>query len=138
MVRPLLSPQVQGTSGGVWVVFSNETDIRFLKCLKRGFRHCFVIMQQADKWVLIDPRANVTDVIILPHPVHFNLPRYFTGEGKTVCKINMVNPPNKLAPIVPFSCVEMVKRLIGLHRWTVLTPYQLYRCLTRSHTIKKG
>ena len=137
MVKPTLHPiaahDTQGTT--LWVVFSDKTDIRFLKILRSGFRHCFVIMQQNGQWIIIDPRADKTDVTLLPHPKHFNLPLHFINDGCTVVKIPPITTPSKIAPIFPLSCVETVKRVIGLHRRWVVTPFQLYRTL---NTLQKG
>ena len=133
-----LAPQKEEAGGtcALWVVFSDDTDIGFLKMLKRGFRHCFVLIRQDRTWILVDPRADMTEITILPHPAHFNLPRYFTETGKTVCRVPAtMNAPRRIAPLVPWSCVESVKRVIGLHARFTLTPYQLYRTLTRT---KKG
>ena len=118
--------------GAQWVIFSDETDIRLLKLLKKGFRHCFMVMQQDGRWVLIDPRSNKTDIALLPHPATFNFPRYFSEQGKTVIKVPLtIKTPHKVAPVFPVSCVETVKRLIGVHQRWVMTPYQLYRHLTK-------
>lgn len=135
MVKPTLNPEPVNENQALWVVFSNDTDLRFLKFLKKGFRHCFVIIKQGEQWMLIDPRANKTDIFILPHPSHFNVPRFFESEGKTVCKITGIITPHKVAPLMPLSCVETVKRVIGLHKRFLFTPYALYRHLT---TLKKG
>tara|TARA_A200000113_G_C8594829_1_gene267286 strand:+ start:124 stop:324 length:201 start_codon:yes stop_codon:yes gene_type:complete len=53
-----------------WIVFSNDTDIRYLKCLKRGFRHCYVIMSDGEKRFSIDPLAHMTEIAF--H--HFDAP----------------------------------------------------------------
>lgn len=128
-----LSPEQDLTAPmAQWIVFSGDTDLKRLKILKRGFRHCFMIMQQDGRWVLIDPRSNKIDIAILPHPTHFNFPRYFSEQGKTVLKVPMnINTPGKVAPTLPMTCVDTMKRLIGLHSRWVLTPYQLYRALTK-------
>lgn len=129
---PSLSPETSlDTPSAVWIVFSDETDIRMLKILRRGFRHCFVIMMQNDRWILVDPRSNKTDISLLPHPSHFNFPRYFTQQGKIVVKADNQNVPHKIAPLTPLSCVETVKRILGIHRRFVLTPYQLYKYLQK-------
>ena len=129
---PTLSPLTDKESpDAVWVIFSDETDIRLLKLLRRGFRHCFIMMQQDERWILIDPRSDKTDIALLPHPAHFNFPRYFTQQGKTVVKVPLRSVPKKIAPLFPLSCVETVKRVLGIHRRFVLTPYQLYRFLKK-------
>ena len=115
----------------MWIVFTDETDLWFLKGLKNGFRHCFLVTQQDNRWILIDPRSDKTDIQILPHPHHFNLPRYFIGQGNTVVKIPALNTPKRIASVLPISCVEIIKRVIGLHQWWVITPRQLYSALIK-------
>lgn len=132
MVVPSLQPQSPDANKTVWVVFSDETDIRLLKILKHGFRHCFMIMRDGDVWVLVDPRANKTDIEILRYPAHFNVPRFFQNNGKTVTKVTVNEPPRAIAPLMPFSCVETIKRCLGIHRRFIVTPYQLYRHLITS------
>ncbi len=127
-----LSPQNNmDVTQTMWAVFSNDTDLKFLKILRHGFRHCFVIMQQDNRWVLIDPRSDKTDIQILPHPHHFNFPRFFIEQGHTVVKIPSLQTPRKIASVLPISCVEMIKRIIGLHQWWVVTPHQLYRSILK-------
>ena len=36
----------------------------------------------------------------------------------------------KPAPFMLFTCVEAVKRVLGIHRRGIVTPWQLYRHLT--------
>lgn len=130
--RPALSPESElDLSSSAWIIFSNDTDIRMLKLCRRGFRHCFMMMQQDDRWILIDPRSNKTDVQILPHPKSFNFPRYYSEQGKIVVKIPEIIAPNKIMSPFPVSCVETLKRMIGLHTWWVMTPYQLYKHLQK-------
>lgn len=135
--RPTLSPEMDlDSSSTTWLIFSDDTDIRMLKILRRGFRHCFAIMQQGDRWILVDPRSNKTDIVLLPHPKCFNFPRYYTEQGKTVLKIHDRPTPNKIMSPFPVSCVEGLKRLIGLHAWWILTPRQLYNHLIKIQNMK--
>jgi len=136
--RPKLLPNNDiDMPAATWVIFSDDTDIHMLKIFRRGFRHCFLIMQQHDRWILIDPRSNKTDVVLLPHPISFNFPRYYTEQGKTVLKVQGIKTPHKIMSPLPVSCVEGIKRLIGLHQWWVITPYQLYKSLLKIQN-KKG
>ncbi len=136
--RPTLSPEIDLQADQVtWVVFSDKTDIRILKILRRGFRHCFMIMQQDGRWILVDPRANKTDICLLPHPRDFNLPRYYANQGMTVVKVPSIKTPNRILSPFPVTCIATLKRIIGLHHMTILTPYQLYKFLQKTHN-KKG
>jgi len=139
--RPTLAPETDLDSDNMaqaaWIVFQDETDLTFLKILRRGFRHCFMMIQQEGRWILIDPRANKTDIHLLPHPKDFNFPRYYTEQGKIVVKIpaGQKTPLRVLSPF-PVSCVTTLKRVIGLHRFWIFTPYQLYKHLLK--TKQKG
>ena len=135
--RPTLSPDIDLQSKqGAWVVFSDKTDIAILKLLRRGFRHCFMIMQQDGRWILIDPRANKTDIALLPHPRDFNFPRYYMNQGMTVVKVPHINTPHKILSPFPVTCIAIIKRIIGLHKWSVITPYHLYKTLQKMHKLK--
>lgn len=130
--RPQLSPENNKVDGKqIWVVFSNDTDIGVLKLLRHGFRHCFALMQQDGRWIIVDPRSNQTDVQLLSHPRDFNFPRYFMEQGKTVLKIDRMDAPASILSPFPVSCVDTIKRIIGLHAWWVITPHQLYRTLLK-------
>ena len=37
----------------IWVVFSGYTDLRWLKFLKSGFRHCFVLLHDGKRWICL-------------------------------------------------------------------------------------
>lgn len=136
--RPALSPENHfELPHSAWIIFSNDTDIRMLRFLRHGFRHCFMMMQQDGRWILIDPRSNKVDIHLLPHPKSFNFPRFYMEQGKTVVKIPSIHTPKKIMSPFPVSCVETLKRLIGLHAWWVMTPHQLYKKLLKIQN-KKG
>ena len=124
-VRPL--------ARGKWVVFSDDTDIPLLRLLRRGFRHCFVVAGEGGCWVAYDPLAHCTQLEFLDVPDGFDVPRWLEDQGMTVLKLREERgePPRSLLPPLPFTCVEAVKRLVGLRAWWVFTPWQLYRALVR-------
>jgi hypothetical protein len=114
------------------VVFENRPPRRGFRLLRPGFRHCFCLFRDRDGWLLCDPRS---DRLVLRHaPVlpAVTLARSYAALGATVVALRGPLPsaagrrPRWLAP---FTCVEVVKRLIGCERRTVFTPYALYRFL---------
>lgn len=117
----------------IWVVFCEETEIPWLRFLKRGFRHCFAIMLQRDRWVSVDPLSHHMEVCVQDVDSTFDLPAWLQGRGHRVVPVELMEAPRKMAPILPFTCVEAVKRMIGMHRWTVITPWQLYKAITPGH-----
>ncbi len=118
-------------SQNAWVIFSGETDLPWLKFLKPGFRHCFVLMNDGERWMSIDPLSPYTEVQIYHHlNPSFDLPSWLESRGYKICKASINREQKKAAPPMMFTCVEAIKRLLGIHKRFVVTPWQLYQCLT--------
>ena len=113
----------------VMVVFSGQTDLWWLKFLRRGFRHCFVVMNLNDRWVAIDPMAHHLEVSVPDVPVSFDLKGWFEESGMLVVETYIRIPERRCYPPFFLSCVEVVKRVLGVHAPFVFTPAQLYRYL---------
>ncbi|MBI1425821.1 MAG: hypothetical protein GC149_20550 [Gammaproteobacteria bacterium] len=113
-----------------WVVFSGQADRPWLKLLRPGFRHCFVIVNDGAHWVSFDPMLNHIDLRVHDHvPAEFDLPRWLEQRGQIVVEAKIDRSRKNPAPVALFTCVEAVKRVLGLHRFFILTPWQLYRHL---------
>ncbi len=122
----------------VWVVFTGETDIPWLRrFLKPGFRHCFVLLNDGERWVSFDPLANYTEILIYNHlSCDFDLPLWLKSRGLSVLEVSVERAVKRCAPLAPYTCVEAVKRVLGLHKRLIFTPWQLYRFLEKrnNHT----
>nr|WP_196242375.1 hypothetical protein [Azospirillum oleiclasticum] len=103
----------------------------WLRPLRPGFRHCLVALDDGRHWVVIDPMAPRTDVAVLERAETPDLPDRFRGLGLTVVPAAVDRDATRPAAWAPFTCVEAVKRVLGLHAPFVLTPWQLHRHLTR-------
>jgi len=114
-----------------WVVFSGQADLPWLKILKPGFRHCAVVLNDGERWVTIDPLSNYTDVTVHKVPVDFDLPAWMRGRGHTVVSAPVTHI-TKPAPLALYSCVEAVKRVLGIHKRRIFTPWQLYNHLAKA------
>jgi hypothetical protein len=124
----LLSTLADGQNA--WVVFSGQTDISWLRFLKPGFRHCYVLLNDGERWTSIDPLSHVTEVSVHHHvPADFDLPGWLELRGNRVLKAPMRRDITRAAPFMLFTCVEAVKRVIGVHSRGIVTPWQLYRHL---------
>jgi hypothetical protein len=112
------------------VAFSGKAELWWLRALKPGFRHCLVALAQpGGGWVLLDPLAHATRVAHLPtlaDPVG-----WFLAHGLLPVPVRPVPPAPRAAPWAPFTCVEAVKRALGVRARFVVTPWQLFRHLTR-------
>ena len=121
-----------------WVVFSGQADLPWLKILKPGFRHCAVLMNDGRSWITVDPLSNYTDVTVHQVPLEFDLPLWMKDRGHIVVKAP-VQREMCPAPFSLYSCVEAVKRVLGIHKRLIFTPWQLYRYLRKiqtQHTFK--
>jgi len=113
-----------------WVVFTNQTDIGWIRILKKGYRHCFIVFHDDQNWISIDPMANYMEVICHHVGADFDLPEWLEGRGHKVIEANLTRDIKTSAPIMVFTCVEACKRFLGIHKIGVFTPWQLYRHLS--------
>lgn len=113
-----------------WVVFSGQTEISWLRFLKPGFRHCYVLLNDGERWTSIDPLSHVTEISVHHHvPADFDLPGWLAARGNRIVKAPMRRDVTRAAPFMLFTCVEAVKRVLGIHRRAIVTPWQLYQHL---------
>jgi hypothetical protein len=117
------------------VVFSGRTDLPWLRLLKPGFRHCFVLLRRGGAWVVIDPLAHYTRVDLVPASLARTAEEVaaaYRDAGVHAVGTAVREPPARLAPLRPATCVETVKRVLGLRAPAVVTPWQLWTHLNRS------
>ncbi len=122
MTKLNLSPQK------AWVIFSGQSDLPFLRFLKRGFRHCFLILNDGKHWIAVDPLASTIEITIPDAPIDFDLPRWLKTQGYTV-QSAPIHSHRKPAPLTMFSCVDSVKRILGIRKRRIITPWQLHQYL---------
>lgn len=111
------------------VVFGNVTNVWILRILKRGFRHCFVVLQRNRKWIICSPFFDYLYIDIIEECTEEELSSWYESQGFTVIKTQTIQPSYKLAPVRVLTCVEVVKRVLGVRARWINTPFQLYRYL---------
>jgi len=117
------------------VVFSDQTGLWWLRFLRRGFRHCFAMIQFGEGWVLYNPLSNGTQIDVWAGVGEDTVRGWLEGQGFVVVEYDLAPlGPDPLA-WAPFSCVEAVKRALRVRAGHVVTPWQLYRFLRK--TIRK-
>lgn len=124
----------QGLAAGVpaLVVFADDRQLRCLSLLRPGFRHCFVAVRQDQAWVILDPLAHQTHLGLVSGLDAAALADFYRSRCLHVVETWVRTAPQRIAPLRLYTCVEAVKRVLGIHAPRVLTPWQLYRWLTRS------
>lgn len=113
------------------VVFTGDTEIAWVRrWLRAGFRHCFVLVRRGGRWISFDPLAHRIDLDVPDVPEGFDMGGWLRAQGFTVVRARVDRAPAPPALFAPFSCVEAVKRVLGLRAPWVVTPWRLYRHLT--------
>jgi len=128
----------------VLVLFCEDSGLPLLRLLRPGFRHVFAVLpvtpggegqgDGAGGWISIDPLIDRMELALHPPWSVDELTGWFRAQGLIVLNFRLParfvrSRPPVAPPIAPFTCVEAVKRLLGLRAPWVLTPYQLYRHL---------
>lgn len=133
VAQPLVPPGEEKIIVQAWVVFSGQADRIWLRMLRPGFRHCYLVMNDGRCWFSLDPMLNHMELAIHHHiPATFDLPGWLAGQGHgavvpaTLCRTRSTPAPWRI-----FTCVEAVKRTLGIHARLIFTPWQLYRFLCR-------
>lgn len=115
-----------------FVGFGGQPTGWWTRFLKKGFYHCLIVLGNGREWVLVNPLAHYTDVIILKS---FNVKKSLERAGYLVCSTIPGIPADTRWMFRPYTCVETVKRFLGIKKPFILTPYQLFLFLT--HKIGK-
>ena len=114
-----------------WVVFYDQADWLPLRFLRPKFRHCMVVLNDGASWIFFDPLLNKTEIFTYPVTEDNNPPAWYEKEGHTVVPALILEAPYKPAPLALLTCVEQVKRVLGIRARMVITPYQLYKHLRK-------
>lgn len=97
--------------------------------LKPGFSHVYVLIPVKDGHILVSPNfGNIqVEYLLIGQKLSKNLRKPFIS-------VNFCTDVNlKVSWFRPFSCVEVVKRILGIDQALIFTPYQLYRYVSWVH-----
>jgi len=93
-----------------------------------GYRHCFAFRWDGFNWLMVDPLGCWLEIQVLPYGDQDNVPQMMTELGHKVIYVRK-NRENKFIFRGLTTCVNMVKHLIGVKAFWVITPRQLYNYL---------
>lgn len=112
------------------VIFSGQSDLRILRLLKPGFRHCCLMIEVDQNWVFYNPMSHVTTMRIYSGLSLDEIVSWFHYCGHIVVCCRVSSPRNIDVSVRPYTCVEAVKRMLGITAPRVVTPWQLFCSLT--------
>lgn len=122
-----------------WLAFGGGADQAWLRPLRRGFRHCFAVLREAEGWTVLDPLSGRLLVVRLNLPVGFDLPAFYRRSGLAVLGPYAPAAPRAswLPPLLPHSCVALCRSVLGPGAPFALTPHGLYRRLQENSETRK-
>jgi len=119
------------------VVYTDSTQFWFLRLLRPGFRHCFVIVSSGAFWVVVDGLCHKTAVSVLSLE---GLTEYLVQIHRVQGRCQVTRVCNDTTPrirLLPYTCVESVKRILGVDSYFVLAPFLLYRKIRKNFLDKR-
>ena len=125
----LLDPE-----GAALVAFTGKSDLKKLRWLKPGYRHCLIAIKSQTHWIVCDSLAHQLRIDVLSDVDSIDLEFWFRCRGYRVVRDCISPAPLRAQLFRPFTCVEAVKRLLGVEAGWVMTPWQLYRYLNARQT----
>ena len=119
------------TAPSVLVVFADHAGSPWLRALRRGYRHCFVVLRAGPLWLACEPLKDRIELDALELPSGFDLAAFYRDQGHRVLLGERPLPRTRRRfALAPLTCVTVVKRLLGIDAPWVWTPWQLYSHLS--------
>ena len=110
------------------VGFGGTPTLWWMHFLKKGFYHCIVALGRQNEWLIIDPLLHFTDAIMIRN---IDIKRFFKKHGYRFVEVSLNEPNYKRLRVMPYTCVETVKRFIGVEKARIFTPYGLFCYLNK-------
>ncbi len=111
------------------VVIFGPSALPYLQRLKPGYQHCLIAVQDGGQWHLLDPLSNGLVLRALGPATVPEILAAFRADGYDAVPVQRRAPEARELPLAPFTCVEAVKRVLGLRARWVWTPWQLRRAI---------
>lgn len=119
-----------GGGRAAWVAFSGRSAVWWTRFLSPGFRHCLVVVDLGLRWLVVDPLTTRMEVRRIDRSTVPDLPARLSALGLVVVSVH-ARPARRSPKRRPRTCVEAVKRVLGMNAPLTLTPRQLFRRLVR-------
>ena len=109
-----------------YVAFGGRKTRWWMHFLKKGFYHCALLLGNGREWILIDPLVHFTDLIVLKNTA---VRKVLKQNGYRLVRTTPAIPPVTNVQFRALTCVEVVKRFLGINQPKIWTPYQLFKFL---------
>lgn len=120
------------------IVIFGPSQLPYLKVLRDGYQHCMIAVQSGPAWQLIDPLSNAFYVTELGIAHPDEIISSFVEQGFDAVATQRRAPVAAEMPLGMFTCVEVVKRVLGLRNRWIMTPWQLRRAISIGHPLSSS
>ncbi|MEG3618984.1 hypothetical protein V5T82_11005 [Magnetovibrio sp. PR-2] len=114
------------------VAFGGSPELKVLRYLRPGYRHCFAFIQSQGTWVMYNPLSIGTEIEVWPGHSETQLRHWLQQNGYRLIDTEIQALRPMALPWAVFSCVEAVKRVLGIRAPWVMTPWQLFKHLNQN------
>ena len=118
-----------------WYVIFRKTklDHWVFRWLDREFHHVFAVKESpgGEFWMVVDGKNSCTEVTLLSK-IDYPHVRLIEPDSIVLSVNAVINPEQYRHTLCVFTCVELVKSLLGIRDFWCWTPYQLYKRLSRA------
>lgn len=133
-IVPLLKPSSILEFSASWYVVFTPLDVTKPKhwwnyFINNEYAHVRAFTDMGEYWLTVDPLYSHTHIALVNKKV--DLLGKALSDSRVVLVENLIKE-NAIPKILPFSCVSVVKSLLGIHDYSI-TPFQLYKNLLRRH-----
>jgi len=114
-----------------WVAFADTGTWTWWDLVTRkGYRHCFAFRWDGFNWILVDPMSCWLEVQVMPYGPDEDVPKKMEELGHEVLYVRS-SRENRFLWRGVLTCITVIKHLLGLRAWYVITPYQLKKYLCK-------
>lgn len=137
-IHSLLESQhlVNTSKTKLYLVYEEKKEgLWWQKYLKKGYKHVFAVHFDGLFWIKMDFTIGYTDYSVLPFDYRDTIKHVLEGRDMTYQYVEAWRKPRYRVRLLfaPWTCVELMKSLLGIRAWWVITPYQLFKHCEAHH-----
>ena len=124
-----------------WYIVFEHGDMPYwwAKYLQSGFRHCWALRWDGFNWIAYYPSLGHTDIEVLPYGNYEDIEIISKAMNLSVIiRAKVWRQTTRIRAPLPtlVTCVEQIKALLGIRKWSLLTPYALFKYLLEDNNGK--
>lgn len=112
-------------------VFSGRLPLTALFFLRRGYCHCLALVSHDNYSLIIESSLTKLTVHTYPDAYFFNIKKFLQKEGYLIRSVPSPTSRHSFRIPIIFTCVALVKKTLGISTYGIITPYALFRYLSK-------